>query len=40
MARQSVNPCPLPDEALLAVYREAGAYTDCFMTRVGQPGLN
>ena len=28
----SVAPCPLPPQALLAVYARDGAYTDCFET--------
>lgn len=33
----TVTPCELPPAALLRRYREAGAYTDCFRTEVGQP---
>ncbi len=28
----SIESCPLPDHALLASYRAAGAYTDCYCT--------
>lgn len=31
-----VAPCELPASALLARYREAGAYTDCFRTSVAR----
>lgn len=29
-----IQPCELPDEALLRQYRESGAYTDCFRVEV------
>jgi hypothetical protein len=29
-----IRPGPLPDHALLATYRDAGAYTDCYATEV------
>ncbi len=29
-----VQPCVLPDSALLGKYREQGAYTDCYVTEV------
>ena len=28
----SIQPCPLPDVALLARYRDSGAFTDCYVT--------
>ncbi len=28
----SIEPCPLPDEALLGKYVRSGAYTDCYRT--------
>jgi hypothetical protein len=30
----SIQPCPLPPQALLAKYANAGAYTDCYSTEV------
>jgi hypothetical protein len=30
-----VRPLPLPDGALLAVYRDQGAYTDCYAVDIG-----
>jgi hypothetical protein len=30
----SIEPCPLPPDALLASYRAAGAYTDCYCTEI------
>lgn len=32
-----ITPSPLPPDALLARYRDGGAYTDCFSTEVSQP---
>jgi len=29
-----VQPCPLPEGAFLAAYRERGAYTDCYATEL------
>ena len=33
----SVEPCTLPADALLGVYRSQGAYTDCYTTRIQRP---
>jgi hypothetical protein len=33
----SVNPCALPDDALLARYTRSGAYTDCYAADITQP---
>ncbi|MDX1556456.1 MAG: hypothetical protein R3212_10555 [Xanthomonadales bacterium] len=33
----AVEPCTLPDGALLTRYRESGDYTDCFSTRIDRP---
>ena len=33
----SIQPCPLPEQALLAKYTLGGAYTDCFATQIGRP---
>ena len=33
----AINACPLPEGALLAVYRAAGAYTDCYAADVVGP---
>jgi len=30
----SIEPCVLPDEALLGEHARSGAYTDCFRTEV------
>lgn len=30
----AIQPCPLPEGALLARYRRSGAYTDCYATQV------
>ena len=32
-----IQSCELPDDALLGKYRDAGAYTDCYVTLVGRP---
>lgn len=32
-----IEPCPLPDTALLARYQRDGSYTDCYSTVVAQP---
>jgi hypothetical protein len=32
----SIRPCPLPPQALLARYADAGAYTDCYSTDVAR----
>jgi len=35
MSRRSrIEPCPLPEHALLGRYAKSGAYTDCFATEV------
>lgn len=33
----SIQPCPLPDNALLNKYRRDGGYTDCYMTEISIP---
>jgi hypothetical protein len=33
---KSIQACPLPDEALLAKYQDAGGYADCYSTEVGR----
>lgn len=33
----TIEPCPLPDTALLARYQRDGSYTDCYSTVVAQP---
>lgn len=30
----AIEPCPLPEAALLQSYRQGGAYTDCFATNL------
>lgn len=35
--RRVIQPCPLPDDALLQHYARTGAYTDCFGTDVPGP---
>ena len=30
----AIDPCPLPENALLAEYARVGAYTDCFRTEI------
>ncbi len=32
-----IDPCPLPESALLSRYAKAGAYTDCYTTRIPSP---
>jgi hypothetical protein len=32
----AIQPCPLPPDALLRTYADAGAYTDCFATDVAR----
>ncbi|MEO8718123.1 MAG: hypothetical protein ABI423_07865 [Burkholderiales bacterium] len=34
---RSVTPCPLPDAALLNVYRRDGGYADCYRTDIALP---
>lgn len=36
----SIRPCPLPEQALLAKYARAGAYTDCFTTDIAKPAAH
>lgn len=33
----AIQPCDLPESALLHKYRESGAYTDCYATEVAWP---
>lgn len=32
----SIQPCPLPDSALLGVYAKSGAYTDCYAADISR----
>jgi hypothetical protein len=40
MTMLSIKACPLPVGALLGRYRGNGAFTDCYMTEIGQPVTN
>jgi hypothetical protein len=32
----AIEPCPLPENALLRIYTNAGAYTDCYTTQISR----
>ena len=36
MSRPAVDPCELPAQSLLAAYRRAGSYADCYATQVAR----